>query len=291
MKLTDFASARNLVGLFLDRADELGDKPFLWAKHDTSWQSMSWADVARQVCLLAENLHRLGLQKGDRVMLVSENRPEWCIADLAIMAAGCVTVPAYATNTERDHLHILDNSGARAVIVSTQKLAKPLLPAMIRSGRADHLIAMEELRHQQAGSFAYHNWAGMVSGSAGAARSAVDDRLTGIGRADTACIIYTSGTGGAPRGVLQHHGAILSNIDGAAALLVEDFGWGDEAFLSFLPLSHAYEHTGGQFLPIGLVAEIFYAEGLDKLPAISRKSARRSWWWFRACSKSCVRGS
>jgi long-chain acyl-CoA synthetase len=67
------------------------------------------------------------------VLLVSENRPEWCLADLAIMAAGCVTVPAYTTNTERDHLHVLENSGARAVIVSDAKLAKPLLPAVLRS--------------------------------------------------------------------------------------------------------------------------------------------------------------
>jgi len=107
MKLTDFAEAKNLVGLFLDRADAFGDKPFLWAKRDNSWQPLSWNEVAAQVCLLAEHLRALGLSDGDRVVLVSENRPEWCIADLAIMAAGCVTVPAYITNTERDHLHIL----------------------------------------------------------------------------------------------------------------------------------------------------------------------------------------
>ena len=72
----------------------------------------------------------MGLKKGDRVMLVSENRPEWCIADLGIMAAGCVTVPTYITNTERDHQHILDNSQSRAVIVSTAKLAQHLMPAV-----------------------------------------------------------------------------------------------------------------------------------------------------------------
>ncbi len=80
------------------------------------------------MCLLAENLRGLGLKEGDRVVLVSENRPEWCIADLAIMAAGCITVPAYTTNTERDHQHVLDNSGGRAVIVSTERLSRPLIP-------------------------------------------------------------------------------------------------------------------------------------------------------------------
>uniref|UniRef100_UPI003B3A5AA1 AMP-dependent synthetase/ligase n=1 Tax=Sphingomonas sp. TaxID=28214 RepID=UPI003B3A5AA1 len=84
-------------------------------------------------------------------------------------------------------------------------------------------------------------------------------------RSDLACIIYTSGTGGSPRGVMQHHGAILHNVAGCCAVISEDFGWGEEVFLSFLPLSHAYEHTGGQHFPIGLGGEIYYAEGLDKL--------------------------
>src|SRR3546814_2495090 len=84
-------------------------------------------------------------------------------------------------------------------------------------------------------------------------------------RSDLACLIYTSGTGGAPRGVMQHHGAILHNIDGCIDIIAGDFGWGDEVFLSFLPLSHAYEHSGGQFFPIVLGAQIYYAEGLAKL--------------------------
>ncbi len=265
MKLTDFGSANNLVTLFLQRADELGDRPFLWAKNGGSWHSQSWNEVARSVCLLAENLRKLGLREGDRVALVSENRPEWCIADLAIMAAGCITVPAYTTNTERDHQHVLDNSGARVVIVSNEKLAKPLLPAVMTSGVAEHVIGIENLHRHQSGTFDFHGWDEMLAGDADAARKAVEERIAGIGRDVTACIIYTSGTGGAPRGVMLSHGAILCNIDGAADLLVEDFGWDEEVFLSFLPLSHAYEHTGGQFLPIGLGAQIYYAEGLDKL--------------------------
>ncbi|MDD3797683.1 MAG: AMP-dependent synthetase/ligase [Novosphingobium sp.] len=265
MQLSEIGAANNLVSLFLSRADALGGKPFLWTKREGNWQSLSWAEAARQVCLLAENLRKLGLKPGDRVVLVSENRPEWCVADLAIMAAGCVTVPTYATNTERDHLHILDNSGARAVIVSSAKLAEPLLPAIMRAGIAEHLIGMEPLRHSQECSFAWHDWDTALAGDAEAARAAVDARLAGIGRNDMACIIYTSGTGGAPRGVPQHHGAILSNIAGASTILAEDFGPGEEVFLSFLPLSHAYEHTGGQFLPVGLGAQIYYSEGLEKL--------------------------
>ena len=270
MQLADIDASPNLVALFLSRADELAEKPFLSAKRGGAWHAQSWAETAREVCLIAEALRGLGLNAGDRVMLVSENRPEWCIADLAIMAAGLVTVPAYITNTERDHLHVLENSGARAVIVANAKLAKPLLPAVLRSDGVSHLIAIEGFKLPQMGQTAGHEWGALLNGDAAAARAAVESRIAGIGRDDLACLIYTSGTGGAPRGVMQHHGAILRNIDGAATVLAEDFDWDAsgthrEVFLSFLPLSHAYEHTGGQFLPIGMGAEIYYAEGLEKL--------------------------
>jgi long-chain acyl-CoA synthetase len=264
LQLTDFAAAPNLVRLFLDRADELGDQPFLTARIDGQWRPTSWREAARQVCNLAEALRTMGLQDGDRVMLVAENRPEWAIADLAIMAAGCITTPAYTTNTERDHLHVLQDSGARAVVVSTRKLAEPLLAALVRSGNDSHVIAIEPLRAAQTG-FECHSWSDLIEGDGGQTRHSVTSRVAKIGRRDPACIIYTSGTSGAPRGVLLHHGAILRNVEGAARVLAGDFGWERERFLSFLPLSHALEHTAGLFLPIGLGAEIWFAEGLDKL--------------------------
>ncbi|NCU12049.1 MAG: long-chain fatty acid--CoA ligase [Sphingomonadaceae bacterium] len=264
--ISDLPKTGNLVELLLNRADVRGEAPFLWAKQGGAWQPLSWAEVTRQVCCLAESLRRIGLKDGDRVMLVSENRPEWCIADFAIMAAGCITVPAYVTNTERDHLHILEDSGASAVIVANDKLAKPLIGALLRSGQARHVIGIEPLRISQTSNFEYHDWQALIAGDGKAARQAVNARIARIGRQDTACLIYTSGTGGAPRGVMQHHGAILMNADGAARVLAEDFGLDeDEAFLSFLPLSHAYEHTGGQMLPISVGAQIYYAEGLEKL--------------------------
>ncbi|MDP3674615.1 MAG: long-chain fatty acid--CoA ligase [Novosphingobium sp.] len=266
MKLADFETYNSLVAMFLDRAASRGDQPFLTARNDGAWTAISWREAAERVCLLAEGLLALGLQPGDRVMLVSENRPEWCIADLAIMAAGLVTVPTYVTNTERDHLHILENSGAKAVIVSTAKLAKPLLPAVFRAD-CEHVIGIEPLRSAQSGMVEFHDWAPLLAGDAAAARVAVDARQSAVRRSDLACLIYTSGTGGAPRGVMLHHGSILINVAGAARIIAEDFGWGDERFLSFLPLSHAYEHSGGQFLPIGLGAEIWYAESLEKLAA------------------------
>lgn len=260
---TEIDGFANLVALFYARVEQEGDKPFLWHKADRVWVSQSWREVGEQVAALADSLLRLGLNPGDRVVLVSENRPEWLIADHGIMAAGCVTVPTYTTNTERDHQHILDNSGARAAIVSTAKLARTIMPAAMRAG-IEWLIVMEDMRTAQQGQVRVLDWAAQVAGGADKV-SAAKARVAHVRRGDLACLIYTSGTGGAPRGVMQHHGAILHNIAGAAEVVEQDFGIKDEAFLSFLPLSHAYEHTGGQFLPIAMAAQIYYSEGLEKL--------------------------
>ena len=256
----------NLIALFVARATEKADAPFLWAKRDGAWKATSWAEAARQVASLAASLKSIGLQPGDRVALVSENRPEWLISDLAIMAAGCVTVPTYTTNTTRDHAHILGNSGARAVIVSNQKLARNLVPAVLTSTECRHIIGIEEIRVGQVPDWvSVHRWTELAAGGVGLAE--LREETLGIERGDLACIIYTSGTGGAPRGVQQHHGAILHNLEGATDIISTDFGWDDEVFLSFLPASHAYEHMGGQMFPIALGGQIYYAESLEKLAA------------------------
>jgi long-chain acyl-CoA synthetase len=254
----------NLIQMFLTRAAEKGDAPFLWAKRDGAWRSTSWAEARQQVIALATSLRAIGLEPGDRVCLVSENRPEWLMSDLAIMAAGCVTVPTYTTNTTRDHAHILGNSGAKAVIVSNDRLAKTLVPAVLTSADCRHVIGMEPIRAGQSPEWIKcHSWSKLASEEGDT--QAVEKRSAETTRDDLACIIYTSGTGGAPRGVMQHHGSLLHNIAGATDVISSDFGWDDEIFLSFLPASHALEHTGGQLFPIGLGAQIYYAESLEKL--------------------------
>jgi long-chain acyl-CoA synthetase len=263
-------AAPNLVSLFLDWADKQPQAPFLTAKQGGAWRTISWGEARDIVASLSAALAGIGINRGDRVCLVSENRPEWCLADLAIMAAGGITVPAYTGNTEFDHTLILTNSGARAVIVSGPKLAKPLLPAAMATENCRTVIAMEPLQAVQ--GLAIHDWQGLIAGRAAtleADRAAIRSRAT-MRREDLACLIYTSGTSSAPRGVRQHHGAILRNIAGAITVIEQDFPdppaeVRGELFLSFLPLSHAYEHTAGQFMPIGMGGQIWYAEGLDKL--------------------------
>ncbi len=263
-------AAPNLVRLFLDWADEQPDAPMLGAKRDGAWGIRSWGECRDAVAGLSAALLELGIKKGDRVVLVSENRPEWCLADLAIMAAGAITVPAYTTNTSADHAHVINNSGARAVIVSTPKLAASLLPAAADSDNCRIVIGMDHLHDAQAGTLAIHQWPAVMAARADRVAedlAALRARAV-MERHDLACIIYTSGTGGAPRGVRQHHGAILRNIAGANTVIEQDFFPGEprgELFLSFLPLSHAYEHTAGQYMPIGMGGQIWYAESLDKL--------------------------
>src|SRR5581483_5906700 len=130
-------SARNLAALFFTRAAELGDKPFLSAKRGGAWRTQSWRETRETVSRLARGLAALGVQPGDRVVIAMENRPEWCIAEIAVLALGAIAVPAYTTNTAADHQHIIDNVRAKAALVSTKKLAAQLLPAVLRSNACE----------------------------------------------------------------------------------------------------------------------------------------------------------
>lgn len=253
----------NLPAMFFDVMAEQTEKPLLWAKRNGAWQPTTRSEAATEATALAAVLAACGITPGDRVMLVSENRPEWPIADLGIMAAGAITVPAYATNQPGDHLHILTNSGAKAAIVSTASLAERLLPAAAQAPELKFILAIEPTHRAQSFGKPIHGWRETLDKHrpVNGVRPAAVDRIK---RTDTACIIYTSGTGGVPKGVMLSHGAILSNCKGAYHLLLE-IGLDDEVFLSFLPLSHSYEHTAGMHFPLSIGAQIYYAEGADKL--------------------------
>ncbi|HAI33163.1 MAG TPA: long-chain fatty acid--CoA ligase, partial [Thalassospira sp.] len=265
--LQDYADWQNLPTMFFDKAKKHGDAPFLWTKDPESkkFEPTSWQEAADQVSALARSLYEIGVRPGDRVLLVSENRTEWGIADLAIMCAGAMTVPAYTTNTERDHLHAIEDSGAAIAIISTKKLAQPFLHAALDSGRCRHAIMMEEWGQSFVGDITISRWDELIAKGRGLTHD-VDDWISKIKRDDLACLIYTSGTGGSPKGVMLSHGAILSNCMGAFDI-IETLGIDKEIFLSFLPLSHSYEHTAGLYFPISIDAQIYYAEGLDKLAA------------------------
>ena len=261
----------SLAIMFLEQAEALGEKPLLWRKRGDAYAPLSWAEVRQRVSALSRGLRALGVEPGDRVALVSENRPEWTIADLAIMAGGAITVPAYTTNTRADHLHILTDSGAKAAIVSTARLAERLMPAAVDAGHVAHVITMEPPeRPAPEGGPAVHGWDAVLERGV-AAPDDVAEMAARAQRTDTACLIYTSGTGGDPKGVMLSHGAILCNCMGARDLLAS-LGLDDEVFLCFLPLSHSYEHTCGQLFPISIGAQIYFAESVEKLAANMREA-------------------
>jgi long-chain acyl-CoA synthetase len=256
----DYDRFRSLPAMFFDTAARHGDKPFLWAKRDGTYQSLSWAETARAVNRLARGLVALGVQPGDRIALAAENRPEWAIADLAIMSAGAVTVPAYTTNTVDDNRHIFGNSGARIVIASKPPISERAAAAAAQVPSVQAVIVMDEPAPDGARS-----WDAVLE-LGGAQDDDIAERIAALEPDDIACIIYTSGTGGLPKGVLASHRNIIANCRGAFHLL-EMLGLGDEVFLSFLPLSHSYEHTAGLMFPISIGAQIYFAEGAESLAA------------------------
>jgi long-chain acyl-CoA synthetase len=254
----------NLVALFERMAKRRGEQPFLWRKRDGVYRPWSWNRVAEEARSLARALRAQGLAAGDRVLLVADNRPEWLIADLAIMAAGGITVPAYTTNTTREHAYLLEHSGAAAAVVANDRLAKQLLPAATGAAGVRLVISIEPLADAGALGKPLLSWREALA-LGEQQPDPPGDATAVLGRDDTACFIYTSGTGGLPKGVLLSHGNVLANVAGASAALAL-LGLDDhEVFLSFLPLSHAYEHTAGQFLPIAVGAQIYYADGLETL--------------------------
>jgi long-chain acyl-CoA synthetase len=266
----DYDSCRSLPAMFFEHAGRLGDKPFLWAKHAGRYQAISWDGAARDVSRLALGLRSIGIGRGERVGLISENRPEWVIADLAIMSAGAITVPAYVTQTIDDHRHVFSNSGARAVIVSKPPLSARVLAAANQISTIHTVITIEPAAGQ-ASAVDIRSLEEMLA-RGGEMTDDTEAVVAAIEPDDIACLMHTSGTGGIPKGVMTSHRNILANCRGAYRLL-RMVGLSDDIFLSFLPLSHTYEHTAGMMFPISLGAQIYFAEGAETL-AVNMLEAR-----------------
>ena len=217
----------------------------------------SWEDVYSNIIKLSEEISK-HIKKGDRCLLISENRPEWMISDLSIMLSGGITVPAYTTYAERDYEYIIDDCSPTVLIISdkTQYLkVKNIIPKKKFIKKIIFFDVIEEFNQELHVNinqiFANKNF------------SLLNFSELKIQRKDVACIIYTSGTQGNPKGVMLSHGGILNNCEGAHVLLKE-FISKNPKFLTWLPLSHSYEHTV-QFVQIVVGAKVFYAESIDKL--------------------------
>jgi len=250
----------NLWAMFARAVEKGSDRPFLRRRERSSWRALSWAETNEQARALGACLAAHGVRPGDRVAIVAENRPEWCVADLACLAIGAITVPAYTTWTADDHAYVLSHSEAVAVVTGGGTIPDRLTPALARLPPMRLVVALDRPPEVPSGTPCM-GWQEALARGRDAGAELAGERSTSD---DLACFIYTSGTGGRPKGVMLSHGSIMANLEGAWSLL-EEVGIGDDVFLSFLPLSHAYEHTVGQFLPIAIGAEIWYSDGVERL--------------------------
>jgi len=254
----------NLAAMMLGLARTWPDKPLFRAFRDGRWHSTTWGEFGRMTASCARQLRAAGVAGGDRVAIVAENRPEYPIAETALMAIRAVPVPAYTTNTIADHAHILHDSGARVAIVSSTVLAGRLQEAARLAGGLELLVVMDEPVEAADGAGQVLPWSALVEDT-----DPADDiarEAAGIPSETLACLIYTSGTGGVPKGVMLPHRSILSNCRGAFELL-RPLHLHNETYLSYLPCSHSYEHTVGQFFLPSIGTEIVYARGVEYLAA------------------------
>ena len=248
----------SLVELFFQKIREkknLINKPFLkWLKNDDN-NFLTWAEVEKNICILTYHLKTI-ISEGDRCVLLSENRPEWLITDIAIMNAGGVTVPLFTTYSEKDYEYIINDCKPKVCIVSNYNQLKKVINYISKETK---VLSIEDL-NQPIESFKD------ISDKYSKQKISTisEDYNKNINRKDLACIIYTSGTTGNPKGVMLSHGGILSNCEGAKEILKSLVKNEEPVFLTWLPLSHSYEHTV-QYVQISLGSKIFYAESLEKL--------------------------
>ena len=247
MKLSEINS---LVELYFKKSEEIeGKKPFLkWLKPNKP--TYNWEDITNRIFKLSNKIKSL-INDGDRCLILSENRPYWLVSDIAIMNAGGISVPIFTTYSENDYEYILNDCKPSLIIVSNQnqfqKIKKFINPEVKK------IISFEKIDTQSlliSDILNENNFQKKINKN--------------LKRNTPACIIYTSGTSGNPKGVILSHGGILANCEGAYDLLKPLVNKRNPVFLTWLPLSHSYEHAV-QFIQILLGAKVFYAESLEKL--------------------------
>ena len=253
MKLNSY---NNLLELFFDQYEKQDKNNIFLTNLGNPQHKFSWEKTYLLINDLSNKISK-DIKLGDRCILISENRPEWLISDLAIMLAGGISVPSYTTYTTKDYEYIIKDCEPSVVIVSNniqfnkikdildyKKIKKIISFDRLENLEFEKYLCVEDIIDKNDN---FENFNSEIS----------------LKRSDPACIIYTSGTQGNPKGVILSHGGILSNCEGGYELLKSIISK-DMKFLTWLPLSHSYEHTV-QFIQIAVGAKVFYAESIDKL--------------------------
>jgi long-chain acyl-CoA synthetase len=247
----------NLLALFYDQYQRQEKESIFLQSLKEPKTKYSWEDVYLNINKLSEEISKY-IKKGDRCLLISENRPEWMIADLSIMLSGGITVPAYTTYSERDYEYIIDDCTPAILVISDKIQFEKIKNIIPKKQYIKKIIFFEHIADFNKELYLKTN---EIFNKEKCNHLNFFDLE--IKRKDVACIIYTSGTQGNPKGVMLSHGGILNNCEGAYELL-KTFISKKPKFLTWLPLSHSYEHTV-QFVQIVVGARVFYAESIDKL--------------------------
>jgi long-chain acyl-CoA synthetase len=255
----------SLIELFFYQADKQNKKSiFLQWLNPNNKKTYTWGETQINVLKLSKTIQE-NIKEGDRCLLVSENRPEWFVSDLAIMLSGGITVPAYTTYIEEDYKYLIEDCEPSVVIVSNNEMLRKLSNIINEKDFIKKVITLDEVNKVT-------NNLNLISKEKYLDFNTIlkndlleEDKIQNnkLKRTSPACIIYTSGTGGNPKGVILSHGGILNNLVGACEIMKPLFN-SRPVFLTWLPLSHSYEHSV-QFAQIAVGAKVFYAEKIEKL--------------------------
>jgi len=262
MKLENF---NNLIELFFFQSAKHDPKSILlqWLNPNNK-KTFTWEETKKNIFKLSKTIKE-NINQGDRCLLVSENRPEWFISDLAIMLSGGITVPAYTTYTEDDYKYLIEDCEPTVIIVSNNDMLKKLNTTINEKNFIKKVITFDEVEKAQH-NLNINDKEKFIDFNLILKNDLIEKDKTqnpNLKRSSAACIIYTSGTGGNPKGVILSHGGILNNLEGACEIMKPLIDT-RPVFLTWLPLSHSYEHCV-QFAQIAVGAKVFYAEKIEKL--------------------------
>ena len=255
----------NLIELFSHQVQKQNKKDiFLQWLNPNNQKTYTWEEAEKNILKLSKIIKE-NIKEGDRCLLVSENRPEWFVSDLAIMLSDGITVPAYTTYTEEDYKYLIEDCEPSLVIVSNNELLKKLSKTIDEKDFIKKVITLDEVSKVTDNlnlitKEKYLGFNSIIKIDLLEKDKIQNDKLK---RTSPACIIYTSGTGGNPKGVMLSHGGILNNIVGACEIMKPLINT-RPVFLTWLPLSHSYEHCV-QFAQIAVGAKVFYAQKIEKL--------------------------